>query len=140
MALEFEYIEDPGGPMVEATARLCRTEDDRLVPEGDPAARWLYTVPGRMIPRAEAEKYGLLQDANEPAPEPDDESDDQEVEPAPEPDATLTEVKDTPQAPDLKPDLKAIRAWAIDQGLDVPKRGRIPEEVVELYNEEHLED
>lgn len=112
-----EFIKDSGtGNMVEANARLCRTEDDRLVPEGDPAARWLYTVPGRMIPRAEAEKYGLLQTAATKEPD--------------------VKVPDPPRVkvPD-KPDLKAIRAWAEENELDVPKRGRIPEEVVELYNE-----
>lgn len=114
MAVEFEFAKDPGsGVMVEATARLCLTEDGRLVPEGDPAARWLYCIPGRMIPRAEAEKYGLLQEA-EPEPEPE------------------------PEAP--KRDLKAIRAWAEEQGLEVPKRGRISETVVELYNEAQQED
>lgn len=105
MGLEFEYITDPGsGPMVEATARLCLTEDDRLVPEGDPDGRWLYCVPGRMIPRDEAEKYGLLKVESDP-----------------------------PEV--ARPDLKAVRAWAEENGLDVPKRGRIPDAVIELYNE-----
>ena len=44
-----------------ATARLWLTEDrSRVVPEGDPAARFLYAIPGRAVPRAEALKYGLI--------------------------------------------------------------------------------
>lgn len=111
-----EFVKDSGTVMVEATARLCLTEDDRLVPEDDPEARWLYCIPGRMIPRAEAEKYGLLRPVA--AKEPD------------------VKVPDPPRVkvPD-KPDMKAIRKWAEDNGLDVPARGRISETVVELYNE-----
>ncbi len=32
-------------------------------------------------------------------------------------------------------DPKAIRAWAAEQGIEVPARGRIPAEVERLYNE-----
>ncbi len=32
-------------------------------------------------------------------------------------------------------DPKAIRAWAAEQGIEVPSRGRIPAEVERLYNE-----
>lgn len=39
--------------------RLCLTEDDRIVLEGDLDARWLYAIPGQEIPLAEAERYGL---------------------------------------------------------------------------------
>lgn len=131
MALEF--VKDPGsGVMVEATARLCLTEDDKLVPEGDPEGRWLYCIPGRMIPRAEAEKYGLLQHAAESEPEPEP--------PRDETPAASSDDVPTVAEPPKAPDLKAVRAWAIEQGLDVPKRGSIPEAVVELYNEEHQEN
>ena len=39
---------------------LYLTEDDRIVQEDDPEARWLYAVPGQEIPLAEAERYGLV--------------------------------------------------------------------------------
>ena len=45
---------------MEASKRLYLTEDDRVVSEGDPDARWLYAIPGRSIPDDEAEKYGLV--------------------------------------------------------------------------------
>lgn len=109
-----EFVKDSGTVMVEATARLCLTEDDRLVPEDDPEARWLYCIPGRMIPRAEAEKYGLLRPVA----------------------ASGGQGAGREGArPASGPDMKAIRKWAEDNGLDVPARGRISETVVELYNE-----
>ncbi|MCI0687571.1 MAG: hypothetical protein L0Y54_10095 [Sporichthyaceae bacterium] len=80
MALEYRYIRDeqPDGNHVVATERLCLTEDQtRLVPETDPAARWLYCTPGQQLPRADAERYGLLAQP-EPTPEPT-------TEPEPEP-------------------------------------------------------
>lgn len=49
-----------GQHFVTATQRLCRTEDGRLVLEGDPAGRWLFCVPGQEISLAEAKQYGLI--------------------------------------------------------------------------------
>lgn len=49
--------------LFEVEERLYRTEDDRIVPAGDPDARWLYAVPGRLVPMAEAEGYGLVEGA-----------------------------------------------------------------------------
>lgn len=50
----------------EVKERLYLTEDKtRLVPEGDPDARFLYAAAGRRIPEAEARRFGLL---DEPAP------------------------------------------------------------------------
>lgn len=70
MALQFVKQPDGDAGHVIATARLCRTEDDRLVPDSDPDARWLYCIPGTAIPRAEAERYGLLKaEDDEPEPE-----------------------------------------------------------------------
>lgn len=66
MALQFVKQLDVDAGHVIATARLCRTEDDRLVPDTDPDARWLYCIPGMAIPRAEAERYGLLAEADQP--------------------------------------------------------------------------
>ncbi len=34
-------------------------------------------------------------------------------------------------------DAKAVRAWAQEQGLDVPARGRVPASVVEAYRSAH---
>ncbi|MFC3986796.1 hypothetical protein [Streptosporangium jomthongense] len=66
MALSFVTEPDGDAGHVTATARLCLTEDrDRLVPDTDPDARWLYCVPGQPISRAEAERYGLLGESPE---------------------------------------------------------------------------
>lgn len=35
------------------------------------------------------------------------------------------------------PDPKAVRAWAVEQGLDVPSRGRIPASLVQEYQAAH---
>lgn len=62
MGLQFVREPDDGDYVI-ATARLCKTEDGaRLVPDTDPDARWLFCVPGARIPRADAERYGLLGD------------------------------------------------------------------------------
>lgn len=53
--------------MVEVDVRLCRTEDDRLVEETNPEARWLYCIPGQKIPKDEAIKYGLIKEQKPPA-------------------------------------------------------------------------
>jgi hypothetical protein len=72
MALQFVSEPDPESGHVVATARLCLTEDDRLVPDTDPDARWLFCVPGVPIPRGVAERYGLLTEPEPtPAPEPE---------------------------------------------------------------------
>jgi len=45
-----------------------------------------------------------------------------------------TELKPEPAD---KPAPKAVREWATEQGLDVPARGRLPEDVVEAYQRAH---
>ncbi|MEH3034084.1 MAG: Lsr2 family protein [Aeromicrobium erythreum] len=35
------------------------------------------------------------------------------------------------------PDAKVVRAWAQEQGLDVPSRGRVPASVLEAYAAAH---
>lgn len=70
MALQYVKLSAPDDGHVIATARLCLTEDDRLVEDTDPNARWLFCVPGSPIKRADAERYGLL---DEPKPEPEPE-------------------------------------------------------------------
>jgi len=55
------FVTDEPGEWVTATARLCLTEDrSRVVPDTDPAARWLWCTPGQPVRRSEAERYGLL--------------------------------------------------------------------------------
>lgn len=34
-------------------------------------------------------------------------------------------------------DAKAVRAWAQEQGLDVPARGRVPAQLIEAYRSAH---
>lgn len=63
MGLQFVTEPDQSGHVI-ATARLCLTEDrSRLVPDTDPDARWLFCTPGAPISRANAERYGLLAEA-----------------------------------------------------------------------------
>lgn len=46
---------------MEAKERLYLSADHkRLVPEGDPAAAYLYAAPGQPIDDAEAKRYGLV--------------------------------------------------------------------------------
>lgn len=39
--------------------------------------------------------------------------------------------------PEPGPDPKAVRAWATEQGIEVPKRGKIADAVVEAYTAAH---
>lgn len=49
--------------------RLCLTEDrSRVVDETDPAAHWLWAIPGHVVDRAEAERLGALAPEVEPEP------------------------------------------------------------------------
>lgn len=45
--------------------------------------------------------------------------------------AAAPEPKKT-EAP-KEPDAKAVRAWAADNGIEVPPRGKLPDKVVEQY-------
>lgn len=48
------------------TERLWLTEDrQRVVPEGDPAARFLFATPGTRIHAEDARRYGLVSDAGD---------------------------------------------------------------------------
>ena len=50
----------PETKMVTITQRLWQTSDkSRLVVDGDPAAAFLFCIPGREIPVGEALRYGL---------------------------------------------------------------------------------
>lgn len=62
MGLEINrLVKDNDAEHVEATERLCLTEDGRLVQENDAEARWLFCVPGTRIRRSDLERYGLKQ-------------------------------------------------------------------------------
>ncbi|MGR6922560.1 hypothetical protein ACU635_50615 [[Actinomadura] parvosata] len=63
--------------------RMYLTEDkSRAVPEGDPEARHLLCAAGGEVSRADAERYGLL-DEPKPEPEPEPEPVEEKVAPAP---------------------------------------------------------
>lgn len=42
-------------------------------------------------------------------------------------------------APDTAPAPKDVRAWATEQGIEVPARGKLPDAVVEQYQAAHTE-
>lgn len=46
--------------LVYADERIWRTEDDRLVADGDPGAFELFAAPGQAIKRSDALRYGLV--------------------------------------------------------------------------------
>lgn len=52
-------------------------------------------------------------------------------EPAPEPEPPVE--PEQLEQPAAAPDTKAVRAWAREQGIDVPPRGKLPADVVEAY-------
>lgn len=61
-----------------------------------------------------------------------------EVEAAPDGDADgSTPVPESappaPPSPDAAPAAKDVRAWAAEQGIDVPARGQLPATIVEQY-------
>lgn len=59
--------------MVEATQKLWLTatgDDQRLVPDGDPAAAFLFCVPGDMVLRADADRLNMLGDLEVADPPP----------------------------------------------------------------------
>lgn len=66
MGFEVIMHQTAGEEQVEIQDRLCLTEDERLVPEGDPDGRWLYAVPGQRVPLSEAVKYGLVKGEKKP--------------------------------------------------------------------------
>lgn len=48
-------------PLVVITERWCLTQDrSRVVPEGDPEARWLHWLPGDEVDEREARRLGAL--------------------------------------------------------------------------------
>lgn len=55
--------------------------------------------------------------------------------PVDEPDDDEPSPVDPPA--DDEPSPATVRAWAKDQGIDVPPRGRVPAEVIEQYRQAH---
>jgi outer membrane biosynthesis protein TonB len=129
MALEYRYQPRDGGSSVD-TVKVDQhwylTEDkDRVVPEGNPAARWLWATPGMDVPRAEAERLGAVavEDTEEVVEEP-------APEPAEEPAETVKEKPAPPNKQQTKPDTKAatpadvpaLRKQAEKAGVQVDNR------------------
>lgn len=101
--------------------RLCLTEDrSRVVDETDPAARWLWAIPGHVVDRAEAERLGALKPAAKPEPEP--------TEAAPEADAAPPKRRGRPPGSGTKravPDEDKSASLDEDKGgLSFPSRTR----------------
>ena len=68
----FSYGKAAGLTGFVPSVRLWLTADkSRVVPDGDAAAAFLFGVPGRVIPLAEAKRFGLIPDPEikESAPE-----------------------------------------------------------------------
>lgn len=53
---------------------------------------------------------------------------------APAPENKMVAAPDGDKA---RPDAKTVRAWAKDNGVEVPAKGRIPDEVMDAYYEAH---
>ncbi|UNZ22193.1 Lsr2 family protein [Streptomyces sp. 891-h] len=53
------------------------------------------------------------------------------------PEAAVEPKPQKPEKPAAKVDAKAVRAWAAEQGLEVPARGKLPDSVVEAYQVAH---
>lgn len=99
--------------MATAESRIYTTTDGRYVTEDDPDAAFLAYPAGAEIPAQVAEQ---LKQAKRPA------------------DKQLSGHEDKAVS---RRDDKTVREWALAQGLDVPKRGPIPDVVIELYDEAH---
>lgn len=62
-----------------------------------------------------------------------------EVETRPAPTAGV-ETRQAEPTTDSAPDAKAVRAWAAENGIDVPKRGKVSDDVIEQYTKAHEGD
>lgn len=138
---------------------LYLTEDkSRVVEEGDPEGRWLWAAPGRQVPLAQAKLLGAIAgespDGEAPAGEVEDaaragEAADQEAQATipvandNEEEAVVEEKQSGPAEHKMaaaegdKADAKTVRAWAKDNDVDVPAKGRIPDDVLEAYRQAH---
>jgi hypothetical protein len=99
MGLEITKLPD-GSEVVIADARLWFTAGkDRLVADGDPDAASLFSTPGKRIPRAEAERFGLVDAEATDEPEAAAEATQAEA-PAEESAPPASEPQPEPAAPD----------------------------------------
>jgi hypothetical protein len=90
--------------------RLYLTEDrDRLVPDGDSEARFLYAVPGRRISDADAKRYGLI-DTDQAEPADGDEEEPKVIVFGGEPDETTAPADEGDEAVEPEPDPAADEA------------------------------
>jgi hypothetical protein len=71
-------------PIVTLDRRLWLVEDkSRVVEDGDPEAAFLYSVPGTIVPKAEAEALGAIKKKKEAAQPPPEEPKPQRSKPTP---------------------------------------------------------
>lgn len=102
---------------VTISEHLCLTEDrSRVVPETDPAARWLHWIPGQQVPRAEALRLGAIQPDPDPDPEPD---------PEPDPGTDPHRARVTAPAPGLGPGAGAGAGAGPTLDPTAPERYRV---------------
>lgn len=142
---------------------LYLTEDkQRVVEEDDPEARWLWAAPGRQVPLAQAKALGAVEGTEPEAAADQDieaaaragvvadheaqathvvgEDHDEIAEAAVEPEekqAAQPENKMVSAPEGDKADAKTVRAWARAEGIEVPAKGRIPDDVVSAYQDAH---
>lgn len=123
MALEIVKEEKPKGFVLDRYLYLNATKD-KVLEEGDTAAAFVLGGPGSTIPRAEAERLGLLKaeaespaPASEPTPEP---------EPAPVPEPTPVEEpkpEETPAPVEPQPEETEQAQAAAPEAEPKPARG-----------------
>lgn len=117
---------------------LYLTEDkSRVVEEGDPEGRWLWAAPGRLVPMAQAKRLGALREAADSVEAPDEDSDEESAVEEKQSGPSENKMVSDPAGDKARPDAKSVRAWAKEQGMDVPAKGRIPDEVVNAYQDAH---
>lgn len=158
MALEYRRLpRDPGAPTDTVTVdrHWYLTEDkDRVVPEGNPAARWLWATPGMDVPRGDAERLGAVDAPPEDAPvtapaaaEPVSVEDDAERGDG-EPAAPAEETKTVPKPSDKqrakpgdkKKTIPELRKQATELGVQVDNRWGEPRLRQEIAAAESKED
>lgn len=87
---------------------------------------------------APGETRATVDTTPDPGPAEDDQDTDDEAD-APEPASTEASVDAGPVAAPAEPTAREVRAWAREQDppIEVPSRGKIPEDVVAAYKREH---
>lgn len=87
----------------EITERLYRTEDGRVVPEGDPDARWLYAVPGQRVPLEEAVELGIEPGASRETDQDNPEADSEQPDGPPQVDPEEKPAAEGAETPEAEP-------------------------------------